>query len=535
MGALFGWITEIVGVRRVLARSDEHLWLLSTLALATMIQQAVGLWWGTEPKPFPRLIPQDFSAGLLDQKYWLPILVVILMAAGLELFYRRTMWGKLFQATSEDAFAARARGIPTDRVRSLSYLLSGAVGGLAGFTAGQLTFAYFALGLSLTLNGFIALAVGGLGSNLGALVGGAGAWAAFRLRDLPVRRRVPADDRGRPSDARSSSAAGGPLRRQTGAPGMTRGRAKWALALVFGIVLVSLPYWVRDLYQLHLASLIGAYWVLIAGLNLVVGYTGQLSIGHVGLLAVGVLLLRYPGWQARAGSAALDGDLRSARRACRRGSRTSFARLPGFYFAMATMAFALIVTELSLAQGDVTGGGIGPLGSGLLRAIRHPMGQLLANPGDRDAYHLAHLECRPSMWGRALIAVRDSEVAAASVGVGIFRLKLTVFIFSGVTAGIGGALFASLQSYITPDTFVFEIGLFFFVCIIIGGRGTILGPFIGTVDPHRPARARGPAREVWNLLLRTDPACGRPADSGRLRPLGRACRRSVQRRAAPKP
>ena len=174
VGALFGWITEIVGVRRVLARSDEHLWLLSTLALATMIQQAVGLWWGTEPKPFPRLIPQDFSAGLLDQKYWLPILVVILMAAGLELFYRLTLWGKLFQATSEDAFAARARGIPTDRVRSLSYLLSGAVGGLAGFMAGQLTFAFFALGLSLTLNGFIALAVGGLGSNLGALVGGAG-------------------------------------------------------------------------------------------------------------------------------------------------------------------------------------------------------------------------------------------------------------------------------------------------------------------------------------------------------------------------
>jgi branched-chain amino acid transport system permease protein len=173
VGALFGWITEIVGVRRVLARSDEHLWLLSTLALATMVQQAVGLWWGTEPKPFPRLIPQDFTAGVLDQKYWLPILLVVVLAAGLELFYRLTLWGKLFQATSEDGFAARARGIPTDRVRSLSYLLSGALGGLAGFAAGQLTFAFFALGLTLTLNGFIALAVGGLGSNLGALVGGA--------------------------------------------------------------------------------------------------------------------------------------------------------------------------------------------------------------------------------------------------------------------------------------------------------------------------------------------------------------------------
>ena len=173
VGAAFGWLTELLAIRRVLTRSDEHLWLLSTLALATMIQQAVGLWWGTEPKPFPRLIPQDFGAGVLDQKFWLTIGVSVLMAIGLELFYRRTMYGKVFMAMSEDAFAARARGISTDRIRMVSYVLAGALGGLAGFAAGQLTFAYFALGLTLTLNGFIALAVGGLGSNIGALIGGA--------------------------------------------------------------------------------------------------------------------------------------------------------------------------------------------------------------------------------------------------------------------------------------------------------------------------------------------------------------------------
>ena len=172
VGAAFGWLTEVLAIRRVLNRSDEHLWLLSTLALATMVQQGVGLWWGTEPKPFPRLITQDFSAGVLDQKFWLPIGVAVLMAVGLELFYRRTMYGKLFLAMSEDAFAARARGVSTDRIRVMSYILSGAIGGLAGFAAGQLTFAYFALGLTLTLNGFIALAVGGLGSNIGALIGG---------------------------------------------------------------------------------------------------------------------------------------------------------------------------------------------------------------------------------------------------------------------------------------------------------------------------------------------------------------------------
>jgi branched-chain amino acid transport system permease protein len=173
VGAFFGFVTELLAIRRVLNRSDEHLWLLSTLALATMVQQAVGLWWGTEPKPFPRLMPQNFGAGALDQKFWLPIIIAVLMAIGLELFYRRTMYGKLFLAMSEDAFAARARGVSTDRIRVMSYVLSGALGGLAGFAAGQLTFAYFALGLTLTLNGFIALAVGGLGSNIGALIGGA--------------------------------------------------------------------------------------------------------------------------------------------------------------------------------------------------------------------------------------------------------------------------------------------------------------------------------------------------------------------------
>ncbi len=174
VGAAFGWLTDVLAIRRVLARSDEHLWLLSTLAMATMVQQAVGLWWGTEPKPFPRLIPQEFGAGIWDQKFWLPIGVAILMAIGLDIFYRRTMYGKLFLAMSEDAFAARARGVSTDKIRVMSYVLSGALGGLAGFAAGQLTFAFFALGHVLTLNGFIALAVGGLGSNVGAIIGGAG-------------------------------------------------------------------------------------------------------------------------------------------------------------------------------------------------------------------------------------------------------------------------------------------------------------------------------------------------------------------------
>jgi ABC-type branched-subunit amino acid transport system ATPase component/ABC-type branched-subunit amino acid transport system permease subunit len=257
---------------------------------------------------------------------------------------------------------------------------------------------------------------------------------------------------------------------------------KPAIALaVAACVLLTLPFWAADQYQLHLAALIAVYWVLIAGLNLVVGYTGQLSIGHVGLLSIGsyafCILVGKWGLDPFT-STALAGMLGGL---CGLALGLPSLRLPGFYFAMATMAFALIVNEIILAQVDLTGGGVGL------------MGPLYPEPFDSPAgfYYLALLvaafvtlltwNLARSMWGRGLMAVRDNPVTAQSVGVPVFRAKLVVFVFSGVTAGVSGALFASLQSYITPETFVFELSMFFFVCIIIGGRGSILGPLLGTV------------------------------------------------------
>jgi branched-chain amino acid transport system permease protein len=172
VGILVGLVTEFVAIRRVLSRTTEYLWLLSTLALGTILQQSVVLWWGAEPKPFPRVFEQSYSASVWDQKYWLPIVSVAALTVGLELFYRRTLFGKMFLAVAEDPMAATARAVNTGRVRMLSYAVAGMIGGVAGFAAGQLTFAYFATGLTLTLSGFIAIAVGGLGSTIGALLGG---------------------------------------------------------------------------------------------------------------------------------------------------------------------------------------------------------------------------------------------------------------------------------------------------------------------------------------------------------------------------
>ena len=269
---------------------------------------------------------------------------------------------------------------------------------------------------------------------------------------------------------------------------------------VAALLVATLPRWAGDQYQLHLAALICVYWILIAGLNLVVGYTGQLSIGHVGLLAIGAyafaILAGKMGWHPAAALVAAGalGGL------CGLALGLPSLRLPGFYFAMATMAFALIVGEIVLAQVGLTGGGVGLPGPVFPAPFDTPHGfyYLVAALAVLTTWLSWNVARR--LWGIGLMSIRDNPVAAQAVGVPLFRAKLTVFVFSGITAGIAGATFSSLQSYITPDTFVFEMGLFFFVCIIIGGRGGIVGPLIGTAVLTALPEVAAPLAKLGNLL-----------------------------------
>ena len=168
--ALLGVVTEVVAVRPVLKSLDQHLYVLSTLALALLIQQATALGWSTEPQPFPRLA--GIGEGIWDEKYWLPVLACAATILGLEYLYRYTLVGRAFVAIAEDNFAARALGLPERNLRMASYALAGAVGALAGFAGGQLLLAFFANGALLNFYGFVPVALGGLGNNRGAVIGG---------------------------------------------------------------------------------------------------------------------------------------------------------------------------------------------------------------------------------------------------------------------------------------------------------------------------------------------------------------------------
>jgi branched-chain amino acid transport system permease protein len=169
-GAAIGVVTEFVAVRPVLKSLEQHLYVLSTLAFALMVQQIVAIKFGTDAQPFPRLIP--IGPGLLDQQFWLPMLACAATIVGLELLYRRTLVGRAFVAIAEDSYAARALGLPEQGLRVASFALAGIVGMLAGFTGAEMLLAFFGNQPILNFYGFVPVALGGMGSNRGAVAGG---------------------------------------------------------------------------------------------------------------------------------------------------------------------------------------------------------------------------------------------------------------------------------------------------------------------------------------------------------------------------
>ena len=148
---------------------------------------------------------------------------------------------------------------------------------------------------------------------------------------------------------------------------------------------------------------------------------------------------------------------------------------------MTTLGFATIVTQVALAWKSVTGGGVGVPGPVFPWPFDSPWGFYYFCLGLAMICTWMTMNVAASRFGRSLVAIRDAEVAAESVGISKPALLVTVFLFSGAVAGIAGGLFASLQSYITPDAFTFDLSVLFFIAILIGGRGSILGPLLGTI------------------------------------------------------
>jgi ABC-type branched-subunit amino acid transport system ATPase component/ABC-type branched-subunit amino acid transport system permease subunit len=257
---------------------------------------------------------------------------------------------------------------------------------------------------------------------------------------------------------------------------------KTSLVIAAGIVLVlAYPLLFTNPYYVHLAETILIYAILLFGLDIVVGYTGQVSLGHAGLFGIGsyatgilVLKLGAPWFlavPASIGFAALFGAILAL----------PALRVTGPYLAMVTLAFGTIVQILINEMTFLTEG---PLGIQLQKPS--VMGKELTEVQYYYAVAgfmllsvlLVHRLLRSHV-GRAFEALRDSPIASDCMGVSVYRYKVYAFVISAGFAGLAGSLYAYSEQYISPNSYNFELTILFLLAVIMGGRKSRFGSLIG--------------------------------------------------------
>jgi len=261
-------------------------------------------------------------------------------------------------------------------------------------------------------------------------------------------------------------------------------KASLFLRAGLAVVLLALPFLVHSPYSLHLLDMAAVYVIAVLGLYFVVGLCGQFSLAQgafFGLGAYGLALLESR-LHLPAPVAALGGALVAAAFGLIVGLPT--LRLRGHYLAMATIGFGEIVY---LTLKNWIGLTNGPDGLNVKRVFAASS----ALAYDRAFYFLAvtlaagaalaAVAVRRSAWGRLLMAVRDNELAAATQGIAVTRVKVAAFAASAFFGGLGGALYAQLETYISPDTFTFDLSVTLLVMLLVGGRYSVAGAAAGSV------------------------------------------------------
>jgi branched-chain amino acid transport system ATP-binding protein len=239
-----------------------------------------------------------------------------------------------------------------------------------------------------------------------------------------------------------------------------------------------------DGYQTYLLGLVGVTALAATGLNVLMGMTGQTSIGHVGFFAIGAyttaILTKDAGWSfwpallaAGALAAVVGGAL-----------ALPALRLSGPYLAMITLAFAFVVEHGAIEWRGLTGGANGIMGMPPVsvagtaldsRTLAAAIALITA-----AGVGLFRLMSR-SGWGYAMRAVRDAETAAAGLGLHTIAIRGTAFVVSAAYAGVAGGLFAPLTGFVSPEAFPLITSIIFVLVVIAGGRDTIAGPLVGAV------------------------------------------------------
>jgi ABC-type branched-subunit amino acid transport system ATPase component/ABC-type branched-subunit amino acid transport system permease subunit len=264
---------------------------------------------------------------------------------------------------------------------------------------------------------------------------------------------------------------------RTPAPSATTLAIAAATAAGVALVLASEGYTHFVLALVALTAVVGV------GLNVLLGLAGQVSLGHVGFYAIGaytaaILTLKGVNFWFALPAAGVAAGLIGALLAL------PALRVSGPYLAMVTIAFAFIVQHGTVEWKELTGGQNGLMGlvppsiRGVAFAEREMA--LLAILLAGLSLFLFH-RFAASAWGKAMVAVRESETAARSVGLNPVGIKTAAFAISAAFAGLAGAIFAPLMMFVAPDSFPFSQSILFLLAVIVGGAGRVFGPLVGAL------------------------------------------------------
>lgn len=246
--------------------------------------------------------------------------------------------------------------------------------------------------------------------------------------------------------------------------------------------LVTAPWWLES-YGLAQLTFILIYGIVGLGLMLLAGFTGLFSIGHAAFLGVGAYtqaVLAAQGWPfplslaAAAGLSAIVGAVVGL----------PALRVKGIYLGIATLAFGFIVEEVLARWESVTGGN-----AGLMVGQPQMFGWTVGSGAPfyflclviTVACTLAVLNLLRSPTGRAFVAIRDSEISAQSMGIHLAYYKTLSFAISAALAGIGGALYAHMIRFLSPDQFNIIQSIDLLLMVVIGGLGSVHGAFLGAI------------------------------------------------------
>lgn len=255
-------------------------------------------------------------------------------------------------------------------------------------------------------------------------------------------------------------------------------------AVLIALALVGATSLLGNDYYLRIVFMMCVYYLCAAGMNVLVGYAGQKSLGQAGLFAAGayaVALLttrtEISPWLALVLAAVISG-------VCGVLVALPSLRVKGPYLAMVTLAFGIVVEKLVGEWTEVFGGAQGIYGIKALTWNEQPLTPLQWVWLGIVLCAVTHLLLRNLLqgrFGRALLSLQADEIASSSVGVRVYRAKVIAFVVAAVTCGIAGALVAQQNQYINSDFITFHLSIFILLLVLFGGAGSPYGPLVGAV------------------------------------------------------